>query len=213
MSTSSTNIYKQFPLVTQIVSQLIGTDLVPVQPMELPQPIIPVSNSFGQLSHPEYEDDDGFIRIFIKSDIGFISICNTILYSKNEEHIAYAYNELFTTYRAYLKWGASGTSKSCFEEVVYKILNDCIKTDAFELHGEKFAPFTKLIALAREATTVPKYSTLNFFAGQNKKDNKPKCTYFDLNKCVLYYIKEHDDEIKDEQLKFFLKKNFTNFNN
>ena len=195
------------PHVMQVAAKTIGFNIVPVQPMDPPM-------GMGTLQHPEYEDDEGdLLRVHIKTDLGFLGICNTILYSHDEERVAFAYNELFSTYRAYLKRGASWISVSCLEEVIYKILNDSITTDAFEMHGEKFSPFTKLIALVRETPKnfVDFFPFVTFNAFGEKEVKEKKYRYIDLRKMILYYIREHDADIKDEQLKFFLKKNLNDF--
>jgi uncharacterized protein YggL (DUF469 family) len=147
----------------------------------------------------------------------FINVCNIILYSTDKKLVADAYNQLFTTYKMHIVHHSSHISISCFEDVVHKIIDDVINSDALFLNGEKYSPFTKLLAIAREEMLQEKrnrrvsgmYAT--YLPITSMEQEERKYTYISLHKIILYYIRYNEENIKNEQVKFFLKRNVIDF--
>ena len=54
----------------------------------------------------------------------FIELCNTILYSDNQQLVNRCYDTIFSDYRGYILSGHPVIKCSQFEEVILKILND-----------------------------------------------------------------------------------------
>lgn len=191
-------IASNFNFVNKLSTNLIGPDLVKTMP-----------------DHTD-EDDLDYSTGWegIKTDLRFIDICNTILYSNDKEAVARAYNELFSTYRFRLLASDRLISKSCFEDVISKTLNDAIDQDAYSMHGERYAPFIKLITLIRDISIIRKHSpfAISLTAGTlrgtfNKKE--PSYSYIDIKKCLLGYVGTSD--MMTEQILFLLKKHIIDF--
>jgi hypothetical protein len=141
-----------------------------------------------------------------------MDVCNTILYSNDKEAVAKAYEKLFTIFKYRLVHPDKVVSKSCLEEVIYKTLNDAIDESAYSQHGQMYAPFTKLLSIIREAALIQNHQKIfsSTFASMGISRER-KYSYIDLRKYILNYISTSGIDIKDEQIKFFLKKNLIDF--
>ena len=145
--------------------------------------------------------------------IRFIEICNTILYSDDDAKVHKAYDMLFNVYQRHIIDGTFVASVSCFEEVIFKILNDA-NSNRFSKYGEKYNPFVKFLSLLRTQSgkidvakkyfvQLPPGTSLSY----SNKDIFP--SHADLRRYLLMYNLNTRDEINDEYLKIILHKYFT----
>ena len=196
-----------------ITPAVIGQDLVSVVPMAEPTGQLYYTNPFPDSLIDDVSSDLISLSGSIGTDLRFMDVCNTILYSNDKEAVAKAYEKLFTIFKYRLVHPDSVVSKSCLEEVICKTLNDAIDESAYSQHGQMYAPFTKLLSIIREATMVQNHQRIfaSTFASMGMNSRERKYSYIDLRKYILNYISTSDVDIKDEQIKFFLKKNLIDF--
>jgi hypothetical protein len=145
----------------------------------------------------------------IFSQFAFERICLTILYSDNKLEVQRAYDKLFSSYKAAIAAGAPFTQLSCFEEVVYKILNDEFHQEEDEYnHGEKYPAFIKLMTIAkmqRDGHEGP----MSFLKWAYERTCYYTCEFplKRLDKIIMSFIyNQSSKEEKNEALKFFLNK-------
>lgn len=148
--------------------------------------------------------------------IRFIEICNTILYSDDDAKVHKAYDLLFNVYKTHIINGSFAASASCFEEVVFKILNDA-NLNKFSKYGEKYNPFIKFLSLLR--TQIAQVEAANKYISQLPPGSSLRYgTQFnipyhaDLRRYLLMYNLNTHNEIKDEYLRTILHKYFTILN-
>lgn len=144
----------------------------------------------------------------IFSQFTFEKVCLTILYSDNKLEVQRAYDKLFSSYKAAIAVGAPFTQLSCFEDVVYKILNDELHQEEDEYnHGEKYPAFIKLMTIAR--MQYDGYTGNKSFLGwaYEKQHNDNVFPLKRLDKIIMSFIyNQSSKEEKNEALKFFLNK-------
>lgn len=145
----------------------------------------------------------------IFSQFAFERVCLTILYSDNKLDVKRAYDNLFSSYKAAIAAGAPFTQLSCFEDVVYKILNDELHQAEDEYnHGEKYPAFIKLMTIAKmqkDGSEGPKpFLQWAYEKGVNANLSFPLKR---LDKIIMSFIyNQSSKEEKNEALKFFLNK-------
>ena len=138
----------------------------------------------------------------------FAGICHTILYSEDKLEVKKAYDQLFTMYKSGIISGAKHVQQSCFEEVIYKILNEEINQKEDEYyHGEKYPAFVKLLALVKVQTenrkTFDRLRVNQFLVGEGV-DNFP---LMNIDRMIMNFVyNQSSKDEKNEALKFFLNK-------
>lgn len=139
----------------------------------------------------------------------FIEICNTILYSDDEKEVINAYNYLFGIYKRHIIVGSFASLVSCFEDVIYKILNEEESGMYKKLH-EKYTPFVKFLALLREQMTLNSINKKFINANVLSKDGYKAFPPEDLRRYLLMYNVETETDIKNEYLQTILHKIYEN---
>lgn len=139
---------------------------------------------------------------------GFIEVCLTILYSEDALEVKRAYDRLFTIYKQLIISGTSFVQLSCFEDVVYKILDDEFHLEENEFyHGEKYPAFVKLMAIAKmqkQTSIAAKVYNYVAYGTDLPTWNFPLAN---LEGVIMSYIyKKSSEDEKNDALKFFLNK-------
>jgi hypothetical protein len=144
----------------------------------------------------------------IFSQFVFERVCLTILYSDDKLEVQRAYDKLFSSYKAAITAGAPFTQLSCFEEVVYKILNDELHQEEDEYnHGEKYPSFIKLMTIARMQYAGSKETKSFLHWAYEKQYSDNVFPLKRLDKIIMSFIyNQSSKEEKNEALKFFLNK-------
>lgn len=101
-----------------------------------------------------------------------LDVCNTILYSKDMQQVAAAYEVFFTQYRTMILLSGPAVCLSCVEDVIYKILYE-EPVDTTEKYGYKFkySPFPRFIAMVKDQENMKEKNLT--YRRQNKQSTKP----------------------------------------
>ena len=136
----------------------------------------------------------------------FIELCNTILYSDDQQLVNKCYNILFTDYRGYILSGHPVIKCSQFEEVILKMLNDEENSIMHTEHGITTTPFMRYLALIKEADMIK--------MAQNHKEQKIDNNLKDnsninLKSYLFMFIAGHNDKIKNNLIRRLIHQYFS----
>lgn len=134
----------------------------------------------------------------------FIELCNTILYSDNQQLINRCYDTIFNDYRGYILAGHPLIKCSQFEEVILKILNDEENSTMYTKHGITTTPFMRYLALIKEADMS---NMLHKFKVQNNKSKES--SKINLKSYLFMFIAGHNDKIKNNLIRRLIHKYFS----
>ena len=133
----------------------------------------------------------------------FIELCNTILYSDNQQLVNRCYDTIFSDYRGYILSGHPVIKCSQFEEVILKILNDEENSTMYTEHGITTTPFMRYLALIKESDMSN--MSYKFKAQNNKFKDSSKITevshglkysFFVYFYCITLHKKLYDFSYK-----------------
>lgn len=124
----------------------------------------------------------------------FEDVCNTILYSENQKEIDIAYDAFFGQYREAILQSTKLVALSCTEDVIFKILESSAKSDE-NLHGKKYSPYSRLVALAKKQNTMDVMVNGNPIPITYQRAIQKKFQIFDLNKMLLFADTSTDEEL------------------
>ena len=135
----------------------------------------------------------------------FIELCNTILYSDNQQLVNKCYDTLFSNYRGYILSGHPVIKCSQFEEVILKILNDEENNTMYTDHGITTTPFMRFLALIKEIdmTTLSTYYSIG--RGKKYKENYK----LNLKSYLFMFIAGHNDKIKNNLIRKLIHQHFS----
>lgn len=136
----------------------------------------------------------------------FIELCNTILYSDNQQLVNRCYDTIFSDYRGYILSGHPVIKCSQFEEVILKILNDEENSIMYTEHGITTTPFMRYLALIKEADMIK--------MAQNHKEQKIDNNLKDnsninLKSYLFMFIAGHNDKIKNNLIRRLIHQYFS----
>lgn len=134
----------------------------------------------------------------------FIELCNTILYSDNQQLVNRCYDTIFSDYRGYILSGHPVIKCSQFEEVILKILNDEENSTMYTEHGITTTPFMRYLALIKESDmSIMSYK---FKAQNNKFKDSSK---INLKSYLFMFIAGHNDKIKNNLIRRLIHQYFS----
>ena len=134
----------------------------------------------------------------------FIELCNTILYSDNQQLVNRCYDTIFSDYRGYILCGHPVIKCSQFEEVILKILNDEENNTMYTDHGITSTPFMRYLALIKESDmSIMSYK---FKAQNNKFKDSSK---INLKSYLFMFIAGHNDKIKNNLIRRLIHQYFS----
>ena len=135
----------------------------------------------------------------------FIELCNTILYSDNQQLVNRCYDTIFSDYRGYILSGHPVIKCSQFEEVILKILNDEENSTMYTEHGITTTPFMRYLALIKESDIMSNMS-YKFKAQNNKFKDSSK---INLKSYLFMFIAGHNDKIKNNLIRRLIHQYFS----
>ena len=135
----------------------------------------------------------------------FIELCNTILYSDNQQLVNRCYDMLFNDYKGYILASHPAIKCSQFEEVILKILNDEEKSSMYTEHGITITPFMRYLALIKESDIMSNMS-YKFKAQNNKFKDSSK---INLKSYLFMFIAGHNDKIKNNLIRRLIHQYFS----
>lgn len=134
----------------------------------------------------------------------FIELCNTILYSDNQQLVNRCYDTIFSDYRGYILSGHPVIKCSQFEEVILKILNDEENSTMYTEHGITTTPFMRYLALIKESDM----SNMSYkFKDQNNKFKDS--SKINLKSYLFMFIAGHNDKIKNNLIRRLIHQYFS----
>lgn len=134
----------------------------------------------------------------------FIELCNTILYSDNQQLVNRCYDTIFSDYRGYILGGHPLIKCSQFEEVILKILNDEENSTMYTEHGITTTPFMRYLALIKEADM----SNMSYkFKAQNNRFKES--SKINLKSYLFMFIAGHNDKIKNNLIRRLIHQYFS----
>ena len=136
----------------------------------------------------------------------FIELCNTILYSDNQQLVNRCYDMLFNDYKGYILASHPVIKCSQFEEVILKMLNDEENSIMHTEHGITTTPFMRYLALIKEADMIK--------MAQNHKEQKIDNNLKDnsninLKSYLFMFIAGHNDKIKNNLIRRLIHQYFS----
>lgn len=134
----------------------------------------------------------------------FIELCNTILYSDNQQLVNRCYDTIFSDYRGYILCGHPVIKCSQFEEVILKILNDEENSTMYTEHGITTTPFMRYLALIKESDMSN--MSYKFKAQNNKFKDSSK---INLKSYLFMFIAGHNDKIKNNLIRRLIHQYFS----
>ena len=134
----------------------------------------------------------------------FIELCNTILYSDNQQLVNRCYDTIFSDYRGYILSGHPVIKCSQFEEVILKILNDEENSAMYTEHGITTTPFMRYLALIKESDMSN--MSYKFKAQNNKFKDSSK---INLKSYLFMFIAGHNDKIKNNLIRRLIHQYFS----
>lgn len=134
----------------------------------------------------------------------FIELCNTILYSDNQQLVNRCYDTIFSDYRGYILSGHPVIKCSQFEEVILKILNDEENSTMYTEHGITTTPFMRYLALIKESDMSS--MSYKFKAQNNKFKDSSK---INLKSYLFMFIAGHNDKIKNNLIRRLIHQYFS----
>ena len=134
----------------------------------------------------------------------FIELCNTILYSDNQQLVNRCYDTIFSDYRGYILSGHPVIKCSQFEEVILKILNDEENSTMYTEHGITTTPFMRYLALIKESDMSN--MSYKFKAQNNKFKDSSK---INLKSYLFMFIAGHNDKIKNNLIRRLIHQYFS----
>ena len=151
----------------------------------------PVSSSFNCI-------DQSVQVAHAKSRVRFISLCNAILYSKDDMRVAHAYETLFTTYKYALMSAHPDTQVSCFEEVVVKMIRD-EDTCSSRKYRMLYDPYQAFISLIKEQHDL--LSSKGSATWAKKKEAG-------MSRYMLLYMMSVNGQLQNEHVRFTMQQAF-----
>ena len=145
------------------------------------------------------------VEIMNKLRHRFIEVCNTILYSDDQQLVNRCYNILFTDYRGYILCGHPVIKCSQFEEVILKILNDEENNTMYTDHGITTTPFMRYLALIKEADMTNSSTYYSTGRGKKLKENYK----LNLKSYLFMFIAGHNDKIKNNLIRKLIHQHFS----
>ena len=134
----------------------------------------------------------------------FIELCNTILYSDNQQLVNRCYDTIFSDYRGYILGGHPVIKCSQFEEVILKILNDEENSTMYTEHGITTTPFMRYLALIKESDMSN--MSYKFKVQNNKFKDSSK---INLKSYLFMFIAGHNDKIKNNLIRRLIHQYFS----
>ena len=134
----------------------------------------------------------------------FIELCNTILYSDNQQLVNRCYDTIFSDYRGYILSGHPVIKCSQFEEVILKILNDEENSTMYTEHGITTTPFMRYLALIKESDMSN--MSYKFKAQNNKFKDSSK---INLKSYLFMFVAGHNDKIKNNLIRRLIHQYFS----
>ena len=138
------------------------------------------------------------VEIMNKLRHRFIEVCNTILYSDDQQLVNRCYNILFTDYRGYILSWHPVIKCSQFEEVILKILNDEENSIMHTEHGITTTPFMRYLALIKEADMI---KMVHNYKEQKIDNNLKDSSNINLKSYLFMLIAGHNDRIKNNLIR------------
>ena len=134
----------------------------------------------------------------------FIELCNTILYSDNQQLVNRCYDTIFSDYRGYILSGHPVIKCSQFEEVILKILNDEENSTMYTEHGITTTPFMRYLALIKE-------SDMSNMTYKSKLQNSKfkDSSKINLKSYLFMFIAGHKDKIKNNLIRRLIHQYFS----
>ena len=134
----------------------------------------------------------------------FIELCNTILYSDNQQLVNRCYDTIFSDYRGYILSGHPVIKCSQFEEVILKILNDEENSTMYTEHGITTTPFMRYLALIKEAD-ISNMTYKSKLQNSKFKDSSK----INLKSYLFMFIAGHKDKIKNNLIRRLIHQYFS----
>ena len=134
----------------------------------------------------------------------FIELCNTILYSDNQQLVNRCYDTIFSDYRGYILSGHPVIKCSQFEEVILKILNDEENSTMYTEHGITTTPFMRYLALIKEVDM----SNVSYKSKLQNSKFKDSST-INLKSYLFMFIAGHNDKIKNNLIRRLIHQYFS----
>lgn len=131
----------------------------------------------------------------------FIELCNTILYSDNQQLVNRCYDMIFNDYKGYILASHPAIKCSQFEEVILKILNDEEKSSMYTEHGITTTPFMRYLALIKVADMTCKFKYIH----PNVKDELK----INLKGYLFMFVAGHNDKIKNNLIRRLIHQYFS----
>ena len=138
------------------------------------------------------------VEIMNKLRHRFIEVCNTILYSDDQQLVNRCYNILFADYRGYILSGHPVIKCSQFEEVILKILNDEENSIMHTEHGITTTPFMRYLSLIKEADMI---KMVHNYKEQKIDNNLKDSSNINLKSYLFMLIAGHNDRIKNNLIR------------
>ena len=135
-----------------------------------------------------------------------IELCNTILYSDDQQLVKRCYDILFSNYRAYILAGHPIIKCSQFEEVILKILNDEENSTMYTGHGINTSPFMRYLALIKE---IDMMNIAHKYKKQKIDDNLKDSSKINLKSYLFMFIEGHNDKIKNNIIRRLIHQYFS----
>ena len=132
----------------------------------------------------------------------FIELCNTILYSDNQQLVNRCYDILFKDYRGYILGGHPLIKCSQFEEVILKILNDEENSTMYTEHGITTIPFMRYLALSKESDM----SNMSYKLQNSEFKDSSK---INLKSYLFMFVAGHNDKIKNNLIRRLIHQYFS----
>ena len=134
----------------------------------------------------------------------FIELCNTILYSDNQQLVNKCYDIIFSDYRAYILNWHPVIKCSQFEEVILKILNDEENSTMYTEHGITTTPFMRYLSLIKEAD-MSNMSYKSRLQNSKFKDSSK----INLKSYLFMFVAGHNDKIKNNLIRRLIHQDFS----
>lgn len=143
-------------------------------------------------------------KVIRHSQRNFENICMTILYSDNQKEVALAYDLFFNSYKESIINASKVILLSCVEDVIFKILESTAESTE-DVTGDKYSPYSRLIALAKKQETINKKNIRLIY-------RKQESTFqiSNLSKMLMFADTSSDDDLdlKNKYLRNAFHKNY-----
>ena len=139
----------------------------------------------------------------------FIELCNTILYSDDQQLVNRCYDILFKDYRGYILAGHPLIKCSQFEEVILKILDDEENNTLYTERGITTTPFMRYLALIKEADISSMHMSNMSYKSKLQNSKFKDTSKINLKSYLFMFVAGHNDKIKNNLIRRLIHQYFS----